>query len=59
MKVKIRDKIYDSEDMPIMLVLSDEEKRLIKCMIPENHKFCSFPKEMDIYNVKEFMKGDF
>jgi hypothetical protein len=59
MKVKIRDKIYDSEDTPIMLILSDEEKRLIGDMIPKNHKFCSYPNKMNIYNIKEFMKGEF
>lgn len=59
MKVKIRDEIYNSEDMPIMLILSDEEKRLIGDMIPKNHKFCSFPNKMNIYDVNEFMEGDF
>lgn len=59
MKVKIRDEIYNSEDMPIMLILSDEEKRLIEDMIPKNHKFCSFPNRMNIYDVNEFMEGNF
>lgn len=56
MKVKIRDETYDSEDMPIMLILSDEEKSLIGDMSPGNHKFCSFPEKTNIYNIEEFMK---
>lgn len=57
MKVKIDDKIYDSENEPIMLILSKEEKNNIGQM-EEQTKYCSFPDD-DTWTeeqIKEFMK---
>ena len=34
MKVKIGDKIYDSEQEPIMVILNDADKNNIKNMLP-------------------------
>ena len=59
MRVKIKEKIYDSENIPIMLILSDKEKKLIGNMIPENHKFCSFHDKISTGDIKKFMKGNF
>lgn len=56
MKVKIRNRVYDSRDMPIMLMLSDKEKKLIGEMSTGDHKFCSFLNKLNIYNVKEFIE---
>ena len=59
MKVKIRNKVYNSEKVPIMLILSDHEKSLISKMSDKDRKFCSCPEKMDIHDVRKFMKGDF
>lgn len=56
MKVKIKGEIYDSKKEPIMIILSNEEKWLIKHMIDENHKFCSYPDGEDASNIKKFME---
>lgn len=56
MKVKLNNIIYDSEKQPIVLVLSQEEKELIGNMSSEDFKFCSFPEDMTIEKVQEFMK---
>lgn len=54
MKVKIGDKIYDSEKEPIMVILSDDDKKNITNMLPHCTKYCSFPEEfMD--DIKHWM----
>lgn len=50
MKVKIGEEIYNSNDIPIMLILSKDDKELIGNMEPEATKYCSYP------NSKEFAK---
>jgi hypothetical protein len=56
MKVKVGDKIYDSEKEPIMVILSESDKENICNMLSEATKYCSFPDEMSLEYVKEFMK---
>jgi len=56
MKVKIGDKIYDSNEEPIMIILSEDDKKNIGSMIPEATKYCSFPDTSDVEKVREFMK---
>ena len=57
MKVKIGDKIYDSSDEPIMLIIGDTEKNLIANMADDATKYCSFPdKGYTEEQIKEFMK---
>ena len=45
MKVKVGDKIYNSEDEPIMLILSDEDKENIRTMHKDCTKFCIAPRK--------------
>lgn len=56
MIVKIGDKLYDSEQEPIMIVLSDDDKNNITQMLPEAKKYCSFPEAMELNEIKNFMK---
>ena len=49
MKVKIGDKIYDSEKEPIVVVLSDSDKMNITNMLPHCTKYCSFPNNCAKY----------
>jgi len=44
MKAKIGDKIYDSEKEPIMIILSDSDKKNITNMDPEATKYLSYPE---------------
>jgi hypothetical protein len=55
MKVKINDKIYDSNDEPIMLILDEEDKYNISNM-GEQKKYCSYPASMKVDDVVKFMK---
>lgn len=43
MKVKIKDTIYDSEEDPIMIILSKGEKEQIANMHRDCFKYCSYP----------------
>jgi len=55
MKVKIGNKIFDSNIEPIMLILNSEEKVLISNM-GDQDKFCSFPDNISEEDIIEFMK---
>lgn len=55
MQVKIGDKIYDSNEQPILLILEKEDKENISSMIDNNFKYCSFPEKYPIDKIKEFM----
>ena len=56
MKVKIGDQVYDSNEQPILLILSDQDKENITNMHPDAHKFCSFPEGSDEDAILEFIK---
>jgi hypothetical protein len=58
MKVKIGDKIYDSSQEPIMVILSDSDKDNIKNMLPTATKYCGFPDTIPLDEIREFMKVD-
>lgn len=58
MKVKIGNKIYNSSEEPILLILDEEDKRNLERMDQGAIKFLSFPKEMDLNEAKNFMKLD-
>ena len=58
MKVKIGDKIYDSTEEPILLILNEGDKRNLERMDPDSTKFLSFPDGMDLNEAKGFMKID-
>ena len=45
MKVKIGDKIYDSAEEPVMVILTDGDKKNIANMLPECSKYCSYPDD--------------
>lgn len=56
MKVKIKDKIYDSHDEPIMIILESYNKEDISNMAEEARKYCEYPDEYDEDEIREFMK---
>lgn len=63
MKVKVGDKIYDGNDEPVMVILTDQDKSLISNMSPYNNKFCSYPNspywtENNYERIKEWMKEE-
>jgi hypothetical protein len=61
MKVKVGDKVYDSEDEPVMVIVDDNDKEHIGRMLGTTAtKYCCCPKTDEWRNVKkvrEWMKG--
>lgn len=58
MLVKIGDRIYDSSKQPIMIVLSDSDKKEIANMPLEESKYCVYPNDEEFSKnvIKRFMK---
>jgi Ca2+-binding RTX toxin-like protein len=57
MQVKIGDRIYDGNDEPVMVILSDKDKENIANMLPEYDKYCAYPQEMSQEEILVWM-GD-
>ena len=55
MKIKIGNKIYDSENEPIMLILSVKDKSNIANMHSKCTKYCCFPDSIDKDVIEKFM----
>ena len=58
MKVKIGDKIFDPNDQPIMVILTDDDKSNISNMAPKATKYCAFPDSYSEEEIVEFMNTD-
>lgn len=56
MQVKIGDKIYDAEEIPIMVIFSASDKKNISNMSDEMMKYCAFPDSCDEQEIRKFMK---
>jgi len=56
MKVKVQNMVFDSDDQPVMVVLSKKEKELISQMTGENHKFCVYPDGYKKEAIEKFME---
>lgn len=47
MKVKIGDRIYDSDKEPVMIIISEQDKRNISMMPKGFHRYCSYPDDLE------------
>jgi len=61
MKVKVGNKIYDGEEEPVMIILTEQDKLNITTMLPEAVKYCAYPSteewiENDYAKIKKWMK---
>jgi hypothetical protein len=57
MKVKIGNRIYNSNDEPIMIIFDIGEKGLVEDMRPQDMKFCAYPQGTDAKTIEHFMNG--
>ena len=57
MKVKVGDVVYDVEKVPVMVILSDADKRNITDMPPEATRYASFPLDspLDPEKIQRWM----
>jgi len=61
MLVKIGDVIYDSANIPILLIFNAKEIKYIQNMsdmVGDNYKYCSFPDDTKEEDIEEFMRTD-
>jgi len=61
MKVKVGNKVYDREKEPVMVILTEQDKKNIRDMHPDCTKYCVYPKEEkwtknDYKKIKDWMK---
>lgn len=56
MKAKIGNRLFDSRNEPIMIVLSDSDKENISNMPNDKTKYCSYPKGMNAEDIIDFME---
>ena len=55
MKVKIGNKIFDSEKEPIMIILDEKDKNNISLMKNEDFHYCSYPLNCDSEYIVDWM----
>jgi len=63
MKVKVGDTVYDGEKEPVMVILTDQDKKNIANMLPECSKYCMYPDTDenladDHKKIKEWMRAE-
>jgi len=58
MKVKIGNCIYASEDVPIMLIMSEQDKANIQNMSPDATRYAAAPCTMEEADMRKFMDVD-
>jgi len=55
MKVKIRNTVYDGKKEPVMVILTDQDKKNIANMSPGATKYCCYPESYSAEQIKEWM----
>lgn len=55
MQIKIGSKLYDSREIPILLILSDEEKEEIAGMDTLTSSYCKYPEGADVDKITKWM----
>jgi len=58
MKVKIGETVYDWRDQPIMVILGKQDKANIKNMHPDCSKYCCYPPQFTVDEIKKWMAKD-
>lgn len=57
MRVKIGDRVYNSDDEPIMVILNGTEKWFVDTLDPDDNRFIVYPSDsLSEEEVEEFMK---
>ena len=56
MRVKIGDKVFDSNNEPIAIQIDDRMKEVIRNMPDDNSVFLAYPKGLGFEDMKEWAK---
>lgn len=54
MKVKVGDRTYDSQEEPVMVTLTEQDKKNISNMLPSATRYCMYPS--DEWTAKEILE---
>ena len=57
MQVKVGERVYDSSDEPVMVVLEPHEKAEIAALAAHETMYCCYPAEMAESAVRAWMHG--
>jgi len=55
MKIKIKNKIYDGEKEPVMIILTEADKKNIANMHSHCFKYCVYPDGYTEEEIMDFM----
>ncbi len=55
MRVKVGDKIYSGKEQPVMVILSETDKRNISLMPVGANRYCEYPDDSDLNEVEWWM----
>lgn len=55
MKIKVGTKIYDGDEEPVMVILSDKDKCNIANMPADKTQYCSFPVDANVDEITKWM----
>jgi len=55
MRVVIGNEVYDSSEDPIMVILEEKDKAMIRKMKWDEHKFASFPACISEIDIRAWM----
>ena len=58
MKVKIGNVIHSSDDGPIMVVLTDQDKENIAKMLPECSKYCEYSDDCNADEIEKWIETE-
>ena len=58
MKIKVGNKTYDGAEEPVMVILSDVDKKNIAAMDPNCSRFCVAPDTVDVDELKRWMEEE-
>ena len=58
MKVKIGNKVYDSEEEPIMIILEEYNKEHIRNMPDHAFRYCEYPDDIDYVEIEKWMADE-
>lgn len=58
MKVKVGDRVYNGSEQPVMVILTDQDKRNIAAMHRECTKYCEAPDGMSAKDIEVWMNKD-
>ena len=56
MQIKIGNRIYDGNDEPVMVILSNADKKNIANMLPRATKYCCHPDNISKEEITKWME---